>query len=97
MEAVGLIPSDTGLPGGKKTGQKVSHYVVAGGLFDTATDELLAGGFAELLADIWVKVVKPKKEPTRAKFTCPSCGLNAWAKPESALVCGDCRIRMETE
>ena len=27
MNAVGLIPSDTAAPGGKETGQKVSHYI----------------------------------------------------------------------
>jgi predicted RNA-binding Zn-ribbon protein involved in translation (DUF1610 family) len=27
---------------------------------------------------------------TRAKFTCPSCGQNAWAKPDAALLCGEC-------
>jgi predicted SprT family Zn-dependent metalloprotease len=26
MEDLGLVPSDTGLPGGKKTGQQMSHY-----------------------------------------------------------------------
>lgn len=34
MVDVGLMPSDTGMPGGKKTGQKVSHYVVSGGRFE---------------------------------------------------------------
>jgi hypothetical protein len=26
----------------------------------------------------------------RDKFTCPKCGLNAWAKPSAALICGVC-------
>src|SRR5215813_1137035 len=33
MEAVGLIPSTTGKPDGRKTGQSVSHYIEEGGRF----------------------------------------------------------------
>lgn len=41
MERVGLIPTDTGEPGGKKTGDKVTHYIQKDGLFDIKTKELL--------------------------------------------------------
>lgn len=34
MIAVGLMPSDTGAPDGKQTGQHVSHYIITGGPFD---------------------------------------------------------------
>ena len=27
METLGLIPSDTGRPGGKRTGQRMGHYI----------------------------------------------------------------------
>jgi hypothetical protein len=27
---------------------------------------------------------------SKTKFTCPVCGLNAWAKPDAALICGNC-------
>lgn len=46
MESIGLMPSDTGQPGGKKTGQSMNDYVIVGGLFEKATHELLRGGFA---------------------------------------------------
>lgn len=45
MERVGLMPSDTGEPGGRKVGQSMTHYIIAGGLFDMACDELLTGHF----------------------------------------------------
>jgi predicted SprT family Zn-dependent metalloprotease len=32
MERVGLMPSDTGEPGGRKVGQSMTHYIIAGGL-----------------------------------------------------------------
>jgi len=31
MEALGLVPTHTGLPGGRKVGQLVTHSIVAGG------------------------------------------------------------------
>lgn len=35
MIDTGLMPSDTGKPGGKTTGQSISHYVIAGGRFES--------------------------------------------------------------
>lgn len=45
MEAIGLMPSDTGKPGGKKTGEKMADYAIEGGAFMQATDALLATEF----------------------------------------------------
>jgi hypothetical protein len=33
MEILGLVPSDTGQPGGARTGQKVTHYINPEGAF----------------------------------------------------------------
>jgi hypothetical protein len=41
----GLIPSHTGKPGGKQTGQSVSHYIEENGLYDTKWQTLAASGF----------------------------------------------------
>jgi SprT-like family len=43
--------------------------------------------------------VKPEPPPprargTRSKFTCPGCGLNAWAKHGARLGCVDCSLLM---
>jgi predicted SprT family Zn-dependent metalloprotease len=45
MEAVGLMPSNTGKPGGKRTGQQMMDYVIAGGAFEQAAGELIEGGW----------------------------------------------------
>lgn len=97
MRAVGLIPSDTGLPGGKATGQNMSHYVEAGGKFEQATKQLLEQHpeLAQLLVDIWKKQANKKAPISKAKYNCPACGLSAWAKPCSRIVCGDCRVVMQ--
>lgn len=103
MEEVGLMPSDTGQPGGRKTGQSMTHFIVAGGSFDVACQELLATGWRLL----WEQPPRPAAagsstgEPggaapkaTRRKFACPQCKLGAYAKPTARLVCGECLVEM---
>ncbi|TNV16084.1 SprT family zinc-dependent metalloprotease [Buttiauxella sp. B2] len=152
MEEIGLMPSNTGMPGGKKTGQQMTHYIIRGGHFQTAVYDLLKNGFsiswydkwstglapsAKTNSDIlddWLKVtdgndmvliqkltktvnqgaIVPddnddgsdqvidflppiKGTGTRTKFSCPDCGLNAWAKPTAHLKCGDCECCLEAE
>ena len=46
MADIGLVPSSTGKPGGKRTGERMSDYILAGGALDTAIQDLLASGFA---------------------------------------------------
>lgn len=36
MREIGLIPSDTGRPGGKQTGQRMTHYIEKGGRYELA-------------------------------------------------------------
>jgi len=100
MEAIGLMPSNTGRPGGTKTGQRMSHYVIPGGLFDQAVTELLALG----LHLNWQSGVANRRDNqgnvhkshprNKTKFHCVQCGQNAWAKPTAHLICGDCQRRM---
>jgi predicted SprT family Zn-dependent metalloprotease len=46
MEAIGLEPSDTGCPGGKRTGQHMSQYIRDGGPFHRTYTALLVQGCA---------------------------------------------------
>lgn len=41
MESIGLMPSDTGRPGGKKTGQKVMDYAMPGGRFLAVAQQII--------------------------------------------------------
>src|SRR5262249_47443792 len=100
MKTIGLHPSSTGKKGGKETGDSVSHYIVPAGLFETSAHEPPMRG----LAIAWTEnppepdaaLVEgsnkgPDQEPKngkRVKYSCPSCGLNAWAKHRIQLVCG---------
>jgi hypothetical protein len=94
MEAIGLIPSNTGKEGGKRTGDAVSHYIKPGGPFALAVEKLVATGF-EIT---WAEIVGANKSPPagaeggasgkRTKFICPVEGCqNAWAKPSASLMC----------
>jgi predicted SprT family Zn-dependent metalloprotease len=53
MEAVGLIPSDTGRPGGQQTGTHVSHYVAPDGPFERACRDLVNQGFSIRYVELW--------------------------------------------
>src|SRR5882762_1004247 len=44
MKEIGLQPSTTGEPGGKETGQSVTHYIIQGGAFARAFAKLKAAG-----------------------------------------------------
>lgn len=45
MEEIGLMPSDTGRPGGKRTGDRVADYAIAGGRFLQACEALITEDF----------------------------------------------------
>ncbi|WP_316173618.1 MULTISPECIES: SprT-like domain-containing protein [unclassified Bradyrhizobium] len=100
MKAIGLYPSNTGAPGGKETGQQMTHYIVEGGSFDLAFAELEAQGIGALFADLWeeseeTKKKRAKKAASKAAFVCPDCSAKAWAKASASLICGDCEVSME--
>lgn len=95
MDAVGLTPSNTGEPGGKRTGQQMTHYIEPNGPFEIACAELLEDGFTIP----WLSVdttpePKESKPSTRTKFTCVGCKSNAWGKPELHIHCADCNVPM---
>jgi predicted SprT family Zn-dependent metalloprotease len=97
MKAVGLHPSDTGEAGGKESGERVSHYIVEGGLYQQAYRKLAITG----LKLHWQSgmagkggVGKPKPPSSKIKYTC-TCGLRAWAKPGVSLMCAECEELME--
>ena len=87
---IGLHPSDTGLPAGKETGQKVTHYIIPGGPYAKAYAKLKTTG---LHLD-WQSTPAGKdgkaKMASKTKFTCPQYKQNAWAKPDAMLLCGLC-------
>lgn len=45
MEAIGLMPSSTGMPGGRKTGDKVADYPIEGGRFLQVCRDLITNDY----------------------------------------------------
>jgi SprT-like family len=93
MKGIGLQPSSTGMVGGKETGQKMMDYIIPDGPFTKA--------YAKLAATGWKLNLQSAHQPgakgganSKTKFTCSSCGQNAWGKPDLAITCEPCGIKM---
>jgi hypothetical protein len=98
MREIGLIPTDTGKPGGKETGQSVSHLIAEDGRYAQAATKFLGEHPAILYQDrSGDDAIRKKKAASKTKYTCPICELNAWAKPSALLVCGSCQEIMLAE
>ena len=113
MESIGLMPSLTGQPEGKKTGQSMSHYIIEGDIFEVTCKTLIeednfkiSWSNRESLITLDDDMLEPegkdekepkKKKQTRAKFTCSGCQANVWGKPSLNIICADCNIKFETE
>jgi hypothetical protein len=98
MNQIGLAPSQTGQPGGKPTGQKMSHWINAGGAFAIACAEFTAGRSTTIYSDQPEETeARKRKAASKTKYTCPLRGTNAWAKPNTRLNCGECDEAMEPQ
>ncbi len=108
MESVGLMPSDTGQPGGRRVGYRVGDYVIEGGPFDIACRELLIAGqtikwrdgrrlslppgLNDPAAATGANTGRPKN--TRTRFVCTCCDVKAWSRASARLACLDCNQPM---
>jgi hypothetical protein len=90
MKDIGLQPTTTGEPGGKETGQSVTHYIIPGGPYAMAYSKLEAKGFKLHWQSAPAGKEAKAKNASKTKFTCPDCGQNAWGKPDTLLICGVC-------
>ena len=90
-DAIGDRATIAGLPG-----NKVTHEIVAGGRFDVVCAELLAQGVLIDYVEAWTEGGKAKAaKKLKVKYSCPDCGINAWAKPDCRFICGECETEME--
>ena len=90
METLGLIPSDTGRPGGKRTGQSMGHYVSDGGPFEQAAKTLRGTGWEVPV----VALLERPRPVSKLKYTCAGCGINVWGRADLAVDCANCGLRM---
>lgn len=88
MEEIGLMPSSTGAEGGKKTGQKVTHYIIKSGKFETLCLSFLKGRKIQL-SSFPMPSLSESKGKNKIKYSC-SCGINIWGKPNLDISCNQC-------
>jgi hypothetical protein len=85
MELIGLMPSHTGEPGGRRLGFRMTHYIIEGGAFDRACREFLNDGNfidwrdARMRRDpspaTTAAAQAPAKSPTSTRYACPRCKI----------------------
>jgi hypothetical protein len=90
MKAIGLHPSATGEPGGRETGQSMTHFILQGGRYSRAFRELQATGFQLHWQSAMAEAGSRVKRTSKTKLTCPECSQNVWAKPGAQVICGIC-------
>lgn len=59
-EGIGLMPSDTGKPGGKRVGDNVKTYIIDGGAFDIASSKLVDSEFKLSWVDRFPPALPPE-------------------------------------
>lgn len=91
------MPSDTGQPGGRRTGQKMTHYILDCGRFQMEADKLINSGFKLNWQSRSMDARQKPPQKSKVKYSCPDCGQNAWGKPDTKLICGECEQPMESE
>jgi hypothetical protein len=103
MEYIGLMCSATGLPGGKKTGESMSHYIIPGGRFEqacSAMPEEYMIPFKTLYDSALLqdrtngKISESTYDKNKIKFMCPKCYCAAWGKPTLHISCNNCNNTM---
>jgi predicted SprT family Zn-dependent metalloprotease len=93
MKEIGLMPSSTGMVGGKETGQHMSDYIIPGGRFEQAFEKLVKIGW-KLNLQSTPRDGGAKPTNSKVKFTCPACGSNVWGKPDTKDTCKECVIKV---
>lgn len=91
MEGVGLMPTTTGDQHGKRTGQRCTHYIMTGGMFEHVAANFLAATHDAFLVNAKPHDLELKKtDKNKVCYECGTCLQKAWAKPEAKLICGNC-------
>jgi hypothetical protein len=90
MESIGLMPSNTGKPGGKRTGQRVSHYIIPGGPFEVGFQAMRREYLLPWTSGRPAANGRDPKDKNKVKYTCPGCAVNVWGKPGLSIICGAC-------
>ena len=93
-EKAGIIMSDTGMPGGMKTGEKLLQYVPADSPLEKAyknhPDKYIR------YVSFYLGEAKSSSNKSQKKYTCP-CGINMWGKRRLRVTCDECNGKLVEE
>lgn len=95
MKECGLYPSSTGAEGGAETGQRMTHYIIPGGVFVRAFESLPEAARLPFVCHDTEEA--KKKARNKVKYTCEGCGCNVWGKPGISVTCSDCELPFSSE
>ncbi len=106
MKHIGLHPSHNGMPGGKETGRRVTHYIIEGGAFEKAFNKISAKDIAKYNLPYQSLIGLPTSSAVVASAAPHSpvpesrsgvkvgyectCGNKVWGKAGLELLCWDC-------
>ncbi len=89
MEEIGLMPSSTGQPDGKRMGQRMDHYTITGGPYERAFAAMPPEYLLPWVSSAGEKKAKPKRRD-KVAYRCPACGCRVWGKAGLSINCGAC-------
>lgn len=98
MEEIGLMPSENGEPGGKKTGQHMTHYIISGGMYELAFDKIPPDfllPFTSLEGDVMNSLLTGAPLPAGVELTAGKKGkgtpLPSTARNKTKYNCPGCK------
>lgn len=94
MVSLGLIPTDTGAPNGKRTGRGIRQNIEDGGRFEQAMLDMPKNYLLPFLSIGSQGGTNLRLD--KVKYSCTGCGVNVWGKAGLDVVCG-CGHVLENE
>lgn len=94
MEAIGLMCSHNGKPGGNKTGDSMSHYIIEGGRFKQVFDAMPKKyllPFTSAIPPKTEKEIATAQKKIKTKYKCATCAMTVWGAPHQYVLCGNCK------
>ena len=94
MEAIGLMPSKTGNPGGAKTGRPMSHYIIKGGEFEIAFRKIASDSLMRLTLPLTPNRFFGASNKRKIKYVC-KCDTKVWGKAGLLISCMVCNKQLK--
>ncbi len=95
-ESIGLMTSDTGLPGGRRVGPRMTHCVIEGGAFQRAFQAMPSEWFLPFTCGERTDRTTGKGgkggDASKKRYQCPGCRTRFWGKSGISAICTPCLV-----